>query len=921
MKLFRSGWFFKALLPICLFLLVSSVSSAADKGRVSGQVRDSLNDIYLMGVLVSSADGGNKTVTDRNGKYSLVLPVGPQELNFSYLGYEPISRSVAVAAEAVSSLDVDFSQTSVQLGEVVIKGQAVGQARALNQQKNAPNIKNIVASDAMGRFPDQNAAEALGRIPGVSVERDQGEGRFVIIRGIDPHLNSASVDGISLSSAEAGTRAVLLDVIPMNVMESLVVTKALTADMPADSIGGHVDIVTPSAYDRSEMTLHGSIGGNYFDLTDQAAETGRFTFGDVFGDRQQFGFLASVGYDKRDLGSDNVEADPWEKDDNGNWVTEELQYREYDLTRERFGFTTNLEFRPSDDHHFFLRGLASSFTDHEYRRRAIIGDMMMLPAGSGNGSIVGEDYEDDQAELYPETAIELKDREETQSNWAVSLGGAHKFNRWTFDYKLAYSYAEQDTPFDVQFAYENEDLRYDYSDAAGDTPEVQVSEGDLNDLEGYELDKVEKSKQIVEEEAWILTANLKKDLDAGFLKSVKTGVHLTLRNKTNDLETTVYEDAPEVYSTLAGYTGDGRDEFSRFPLVDKNMKSIFSRYQDQFGEVERSLEDSVVEDYETDEDVYAAYLMGEAAWGRLSLTPGVRVEYTDLDARGNAFDEETEVVGKQSKTNSYTNFLPSLHAKYGFTDDLILYLAWTNTLSRPQWEQTFYGKFIDDDGNIEIGNPDLDPYEAMNWDATLSYFSPKSLGMASIGVFYKDIDNFIYGQTADMGDYELTTFKNGDSGHIYGLELAAQLKLSFLPAPFDGFSLDGNITFSDSEAEVLAPEAGDKNRDIDFVRHSDTVGSFAISYEKYNLFVRLSGTFRSSYLDELGEESFEDRYIDDHFQLDLSTSYTFMEKFTLYANFINLTNEPLKAYFGDSGRLSQFEEYGWSAQAGLKFNF
>ena len=908
-----------ALLLLILFLFLVPSAWSAEKGRVTGQVEDSLNNMYLMGVLVSADNGQAKTVTDRNGNFSLTLPAGQQEITFSYLGYESVSKAVSVTANEATRLDVDFSETSVQMNEMVVQGQAVGTARALNQQTTAPNLKNIVASDAIGRFPDQNAAEALDRIPGVSIERDQGEGRFVIVRGIDPHLNNASVDGIALASAEAGTRAVLLDTLPMNVMESLEVTKALTADMPADSIGGQINIVTPSAYDRSERTLHGSVGTNYSDLTEEYTGTGQLTYGDVFGNKQQFGFLTSISYDERDFGSDNIEADPWELDDNGFYTTEELQYREYDLTRERLGITTNLEYKPNDNNNYFIRGLYGSFTDHEYRRRSIVTDMFMDSTSQNSGFIYGEDYPDDNTELFPTTEIQLKDREETQMNWAVSVGGENRINDWTIDYTAAYSYAEQDTPFDTQFVYATDQLNYTYQDASGDTPEVTVASGDSNDLTLYELDEIENSWQLVEEDAWIFAANVKKELNTSFQSFLKSGVHVSLRSKTNDLETRVYEDGPAEFDTLDGLTESGRSEYSSFPLISEDLRSDFNAVKDQFTE-EVDIEASNVEDYETDENVYAAYLMGEASFGKFTLTPGLRVEHTRLEAKGKTFDEATEIVDTQEMDKDYTNLLPSLHSKYNFNDNLVLYAAWTNTISRPEWEQTRYGKFTDDDGNVEIGNPDLDPYEAMNWDLTLSYYMPDSLGVASVGFFYKDIDNFIYAQTSDVG-YDLTTYRNGDSGQIYGVEFVYQQRLTFLPAPLNGFSLEGNLTLSNSEADVLAPDAGDPSREIDFVRHSDQVGSIALSYEKYGFFIRLSGSYRSSYLDELGDEPIEDRYIDDHFQVDLSSSYTFLDKYTLYANLINLTDEPLKAYWGESGRLSQYEEYGWSARVGLKFNF
>ncbi len=898
----------KTLLPLLMLAFMVTSAWSADKGRVTGQVKDSLNNIFLMGVLVSAEDGQTKTVTDRNGNFSLSLPVGEQEITFSYLGYKSVTQAVVVADGATAMLDVDFSQTSMQMDQMVVQGQAVGQAKALNQQKNAPNLKNIVASDAIGRFPDQNAAEALDRIPGVSIERDQGEGRFVMVRGIDPHLNSASVDGVALSSADDGTRAVLLDTLPMNVMGALEVTKALTADMPADAIGGQINIISPSAFDRSEQTLHGSVGSNYSDLTEKFAPNAHLTFGNVFGDKQQFGALVSISYDERDFGSDNVEADEWFPDGSGFFTPDDaFEFREYDLNRERVGITSNFEYKPDDNNRYHLRALYGSFTDHEYRHATKISSDDWSAASQDNGTVTGT-----------ETEVAMKDREETQMNWTLSLGGENKIDDWTIDYNIAYSYAEQDTPSDTEVIYINEDLEYSYTGATSDTPSLIETTGDQSVLSGYEFDGGDTGGQIVEEDAWIFSTNVKKELDTSFQSFLKTGFHIALRSKSSDKELYEYDAIPANLDTLEGLTYDGRSTYSGdIPLIAKSTSSPFRAIS--LADMDYNIEDSKAEDYETDENVYAGYMMGEAKFGRLSLIPGIRVEHTELKATGTTFNEDTEEVGSQKAKNSYTNILPSLHGKYNFTDNLVFYAAWTNTLSRPEWDHTRYGRFTDDDGNVELGNPDLDPYQSMNWDATLSYYLPDSIGVASIGFFYKDIKDFIYSQTTDLGTYELTTWRNGDSGNIYGIELVYQQQLVFLPV--DGFSFEGNLTLSESEADFLAAEAGDASRTLDFLRHSDTVASVALSYEKYDFFVRLSGSYRSSYLDDVGDEPLTDRYVDDHFQVDLSSSYTIMDKYTVFANVINLTNEPFKAYWGESGRLSQFEEYGWSANAGLKFNF
>lgn len=463
--------------------------------------------------------------------------------------------------------------------------------------------------------------------------------------------------------------------------------------------------------------------------------------------------------------------------------------------------------------------------------------------------------------------------------------------------------------------------------------------GDISDLSSYELDEVEDADQIVEETAWLLAANVKKELGTHLPAYLKSGFDVSLKNKTSDIEVYTNDETPEAFETLVGNTSGGRSTYSSFPLIDKNLVDAFNASRDDFV-MELDEKGSAEEDYETDEKIYAGYLMGNIDFGKVNLLAGVRVEMTDLESTGYEVfeyeDDDTEslTITAETRTNDYINVLPGVHVRANISDELVFHGAWTNTISRPNWEQTRNATTIEakieegEDSEIEIsvGNPELDPYEAMNFDATLSYYMP-SVGMASIGVFYKDIDNFIYQQTheIDYEGYDEATYEdwnNGDGGTIFGVELAYQQKLSFLPAPFDGFSIEGNLTLSDSEAEVPATEDGEyEARTIEFIGQSDTVGSAALSFEKWNLFVRLSGTYQSAYLDGLGEEAYEDEYIDDHFQMDLSMSYTVQETYTVYANFININNEPLKAYWGESELLKQYEEYGMSVRAGVKFNF
>jgi TonB-dependent receptor len=199
----------------------------------------------------------------------------------------------------------------IDLEPFTVKGTLVGQARALNLQRTNATLSNVVAADAIGRFPDQNAAEALNRLPGVSVERDQGEGRFVVIRGIDPNLNSVAIDGVRLASPGTGERATLLDTIPSDTLQSLEVYKSTLPSQPGDSVGGYINIKTPSAFDENRTVGRIELQGNYSDLKQEWNGKLAGAYGAIFGDGN-IGWMINASYEKRTFGSDNNESDPWE---------------------------------------------------------------------------------------------------------------------------------------------------------------------------------------------------------------------------------------------------------------------------------------------------------------------------------------------------------------------------------------------------------------------------------------------------------------------------------------------------------------------------------------------------------------------------------------------------------------------------------
>jgi len=913
----------------------------AQTGNISGQV-SLAGQGGLDGVNIRVLESGRTVSTDRYGQYNVPnLAEGSYTLEFSYLGLDTQSRQAEVRAGETTTLDLQFYDNVVELDPLVVSASLSSEAQALNQQRTAETFSNIVAADALGRFPDQNAAEALGRVPGIAIDRDQGEGRYVVIRGVDKNLNSFAVDGVQLASPKNDERAVLMDIVPSDVLQTLEVYKVVSPDQPADGIGGYVNIRTPSAFDAGETVARLQVQGNYNDLAGKWGERINATYGDLFND-ETLGLMIALSYDKREIASDNNEADSWSLEDGADgeevWVTETLEYREYNLSRERVGATANLEWKPSDTQLLYIRANFSQYEDHEYRDRVVFdfGDASLVEdETTANLVTFSAEEEDDDVEFGVESL--LKDRTETLKLWGVSLGGQSRLDNWTLDYKASYSFADEETPDDFEVTYELDDADEGviaYSTSERWHPVVTSVEGaDFTDASEYEFDSIEDSDQTVEEDAWTLQGDARYDLEISRPAFVKFGGLFRSKEKTNDVTVTTYEDTP-ANESLADVLGSFDYPYGNFPFISHSFGDFFSENRANFGEIEEEEDDSLVEDFESSEDVLAAYLMGGIEFGSHSLRAGVRMEQTTFETNGWQVsyepdpEDEEELIRldpvEVQVEKDYTNWLPGILYTYRASDQLVVRGSITNTIARPLWAQNS-AYIVDEAGEAEAGNPDLDPYESMNFDASVEYYTD-GLGVLYGALFYKRIDSFIFEQTLEDASFngveydELTTYHNGDDAYIMGMELAYQQTLTFLPDPLDGLGFLVNGTFSTSDAQYSFN--GLDTRDIHLPGQSNTVLNVALSYEKYGFFFRVAASVRSKYLDELGgEDMSEDRYIKDYMSVDVSTAYNINSNLSVYANFINVTNEPLRAYWGESGRIAQFEEYGMTIQVGAKWNY
>ncbi len=940
-------------------LLASSILATAvavpvaSAGTITGEVADSTGTRTLRGAEVTLVEINQSAEVGQDGSYRFTnIPAGTYTLRVRYPGADEQSRVITVSedgtvAESFALAPRGTDGDTAVMETVLVIGQQANLLSSIARQRASDTVETVLTRDAIGQFPDQNVAEALRRAPGINVLNDQGEGRFVSVRGLDPNLNSASINGNRVLATGGDERAVALDVIPSELIESIEIKKSLTPDLDADTIGGSIEINTTSAFDRKKDLFSVSYEGSYNDLNEKTSPKGSIDFIKLIGDN--LGLSGGFSYYDREFSTDNIEMDGW-SEEGGLVYAEDLEYRDYDVRRERYGFTLGLDFRATENTDLYVRGLYSKFDDTELRTRLVFG---LGEASSGTDNTASFDSADEEITIERD----LKDRREIQTVRTISAGGKTVNGPWTLTYDAAYSEADQTERGSVDPVIFRQDfegdgllgLTFDYSQMDRPTFNVDFGGAAFNDPSAYEFDELERTTR---EDAKDKEASFKFDVAREFALTngtleIKSGGKYRQRDKSLAFDIDIFD----------GYDGDltlaDVEGLPTYGLVDIGAVPSLSRVRAltapaNVGAFERNALDSEfassVESYEADEEILAGYLMGKYQTGPLRVIGGVRVEQTKTNTSGSRAEliEEGALVGgvpladdtlfitPVSFSNDYTDVLPSLNVRYDVTDKVVARFGAFQSIIRPSFGK-FAPRFIveeNEDGEREgeFGNPDLDPYRATNFDATLEYyFSPEAVLQG--GVFYKKIDDYIVDVVFDdPGTFNGIAYNeaviplNGESAEVRGLELSYGQAFTMLPAPFDGLIANLNYTYTDTEAEV---QTEDGLRTIPLPTSSEHTYNIVIGYDKGPLSLRLSGAGRSSYLDELGGEADEDRYVEPHFQIDASAKYRFTENFQIFGELVNINDATYTAYQTGPGRdrLLQYEEYGWTAKFGFKANF
>ncbi|MCF7689806.1 MAG: TonB-dependent receptor [Cephaloticoccus sp.] len=921
-------------------------ASSLTAATISGRVSDGSSGVSLLGAKITLTEIDRSATSTSGGDFHLSnVPAGSYLLKVSFTGYEDYSESVTVSEDAPIRLDVALNSEVINLGEFVVQGTRAGQAMALQQKRSATNITDVVSADALGKFPDGNAAESLRRMPGISVESDQDEGRYVVIRGIDSALNNVTLNSQNLGTpSEQGNRGVAMDSVPADLISRLEVTKAVTPDMDGTAIGGAVNIVTKSAFDAPEGFFYGSVAGFYDSFSDRYSPNANLTYGRLVDEAGTWGVVGAVSYSKKRFQSQTSDNVDWDQV-GGYWVPASQESFNYDIMRERVGLNFALQHRPSSDSELSLRVNHNEFTDHEGRQKSGYafrsGTLSNQTATSGTNSA-------------GRSTREFRAYEQTGTIDALSLSGTHKVtSNYDLSWQIGASRGQRDVPKRVDWEYRSSASAFPNSyDLSGESAVITPSANFYNPA-SYPFRRVRFRHDLEQEDVFSAQVDLKREVQFGTKQGFwKVGTKFVSREKKDDRENDNYNLSGTAW-TLAepGLAGTPQDSLInrepdnyfgglyRFgPTINLQANEAFfaanpSRFvRDNAGSQDNSLSG----DYEAKEDVLAAYAMASVnLTSKTTVLGGVRAEQTDGDYTANDLRNGVWNVGGSKGSTDYLTVMPGLHVVHRPSDKAVVRFSWNNTLGRPSYSNLAPTREFEDVeitvgsgvyvGSISNGNPELKPFESMNFDLSVEYYLPKA-GLVSLGVFHKSIDNPVYGNSTTLRNvtfegrsYETLSIsrpENAKSGEVAGVELNYQQFFTFLPSPLDGLGVNLNYTLIDSEAQLLL-----QARKVPFFKQSDQIGNFALVYEKYGWAVRVAVAYSGPYITSISNDGPEyDTYIDKRTVIDAKISYKINSRFTVFSEFLNLNEEPLREYTGIPFRNTGNEIYQWKARFGVNWS-
>lgn len=833
-----------------------------------------------------------------------------------------------------------------EVEEVVVTGQREAQRAAIEVKREALVVSDVVSADDIGKLPDHNTAAALRRIPGVSIMEDQGEPRFPTLRGLTSTYNRTTIDGAVVASVDQNARTVPLDIVPSVMAGRIEVIKTVTPDTDANAVGGVINVVTRSAFDRQGPFLAAMGSYGHFEQhggvrNDDPAYRMSFAAGTRFGPDEQFGLVIGASLEQRDYDIPQIESanpsireytaagtptDSGSPTGNGWQVPVQQRLFWYNNTKQRSGVNGKFEWRPTDDFRLEARAIYATMEDDEQRienRLEPLGNVANQTATSGTFArgrniihinrpittrtiwIAGSDLEWQASERAKVTggvtysSSELEEDNTSDEFRTVDAQGAN------------YGFNYDTSKFFFRFNPLNE--------AAVRNPANHLFNNHRIALTVSEEDVVQAKADVTFDTGWFDEA-----------LTLKAGAMFRSSEHVVDGTQSTYTARSGFSYTLAAVAEPGPSELIQSAyrldprIGDQAAIDFFNANRTNFVEAVSN----IANDYEVSEDVAAAYGQFTFARGPLTVIGGLRYERTEVDAASSRL--AGGVYSPISASGAYENWLPGLHLKYELAENLLLRAAWTNTIGRPNFGDITARESITIDGGRAIlsrGNPNLKPRESTGYDLSLEFY-PRD-GMVSAGLFRKEIENEIFTLTStaqlDLGigrgveTVTVTEPRNAQPATIEGLEVAWQQALTMLPGPFADFGFNVNATILQSEFRYVTDTG---SRETGFFQQPDLVTNESIYYQRGPFEARISHNYIGGFLETVNAIPNADQYWKGRHVFDANVSWRVTDNFTVFAEGENLSDSGRQENTGPGRRyLQESAEYGRTFWIGLQATF
>lgn len=850
---------------------------------------------------------------------------------------KPDAANGKSAAADAPEAEVDGAVKNLQ-GVHVVAPRTSAQA-ARDTQKDAPNLIDIRTEEQIQALPDSNTAEAVRRIPGIMMETDEGEGRYVNIRGFDSDLNSTTYAGVRLmptnnASPFGGYRAVALDSIPTGFIGAVRVTKSNLPNQDAEALGGTIEVLPRTAPAEQGWFFQGNAGLGYEPLRSKPLSDFSLTGGGRFG---PFSIVLTASGHVDSRGIDDVEPAYFNDAAHPYQAVNVIEQRDYELHRRRHGYALELGYQPDDNDQWYFRAFDAGYTER-YKRQ------FMDVTADGNTTALANGTLLDTLTVPGAITRSLRDEEETSRERFYMLGGENTFSTLagtTLDYHVAYVEGTYKKPYDY-----NSSFTYNPPSAPASAPTISYSPSGPGhvplytisgapgylDPANYTLSSFVNGTARNFDREMSYAVNSKTPVEWGNLsdQSLQFGLGVQQRHKRTTAQPYSYDNLPPL--PLTAVSGGSSETYydnhyqNGVDIIPGALQGIFGPGAIAPGDVTSSQQQYL----DSHEDIYAAYGQYSGSYGKLGILGGVRFEETrnhsdafsaGVDAAGNPFAYPI------SSRHSYHNVFPSLQFRYELAPELILRAAYSSTIARPGFNQANPALAVDvGSGLVTTGNPSLKPATANNFDFSIEKYLPDA-GILSAGIFDKEISDYIVPiqttQTLPSANlypggalpFRIFTFKNIGSSYARGLELNWRQKFRNLPGWLGGLGAGLNYTWVDSRIEIrpgeysMLPSA------------SKNTWNATLFYERAGLKLALAAYSASADLFGIGNDRSSDIYNAQRTSMDFSASYELPEDWTIYVQAKNLLDTPHAFYQGSPSRPIQREFYGRTYLAGVRFSF